>query len=394
MNVIFYAHGGSYNHGCEAIIRGTINVLGDHRYTLYSMRKHEDAENGLDKLVQIEDDVTEINKLTLHYFIYCLKYKLTHDDTLFYREQHRNLYRNCSSGSIAFSVGGDNYCYDGLPERMAEYNEGFVRKGLKTVLWGCSIEPELLKNDKIRSDLKKYSLIVSRESITFNALRENGINQSVLFPDPAFALEKDDSVMLPDAFGSKGVVGINASPLVEGIAGDIVFQNYCRLIEHILANTEMDILLVPHVVWPDLDDRNSLKKIREYFKNNSRIYLVPDVNCQKLKGYIGKCTYFIGARTHSTIAAYSQKIPTLVVGYSVKSKGIARDLFGTCENYVVSVQDMKNDMQLVDAFSWIVTNRENIIGILNERIPSYISRLGELRKMIEELNSKNEYKEE
>ena len=47
---------------------------------------------------------------------------------------------------------------------------------------------------------------------------------------------------------------------------------------------------------------------------------------------------FIGARTHATIAAYSSCVPTLVVGYSIKARGIAKDLFGTDEGYVLPVQ--------------------------------------------------------
>ena len=55
-------------------------------------------------------------------------------------------------------------------------------------------------------------------------------------------------------------------------------------------------------------------------------------NCRQQKYIISQCAYFIGASTPSTIAAYSTGVPTLVVGYSVKAKGIAKDLFGTYDN--------------------------------------------------------------
>lgn len=55
---------------------------------------------------------------------------------------------------------------------------------------------------------------------------------------------------------------------------------------------------------------------------------------------------FIGARTHATIAAYSSLVPTLVVGYSVKARGIARDLFGTEKNYVLPVQLLRKEEDL------------------------------------------------
>lgn len=78
--------------------------------------------------------------------------------------------------------------------------------------------------------------------------------------------------------------------------------------------------------------------------------MIEDCNCMQLKGYISRCRFFIGARTHATIAAYSTFVPTLVLGYSIKSRGIATDLFGSDENYVISIQDLLNEEDLYQAF--------------------------------------------
>lgn len=66
----------------------------------------------------------------------------------------------------------------------------------------------------------------------------------------------------------------------------------------------------------------------------------------QLKDCIARCSFFIGARTHATIAAYSSCVPTLAVGYSVKAKGIATDLFGTEKNYVLPVQEIHSETDL------------------------------------------------
>ena len=48
MNIVLYGHGGSRNHGCEAIVRSTIMLLGEqHNYTLLSERPEEDIEYGI-----------------------------------------------------------------------------------------------------------------------------------------------------------------------------------------------------------------------------------------------------------------------------------------------------------------------------------------------------------
>jgi polysaccharide pyruvyl transferase WcaK-like protein len=124
----------------------------------------------------------------------------------------------------------------------------------------------------------------------------------------------------------------------------------------------MKILLVPHVVWASNDDRKPLREFYEGFKDTGRVYLVEDSPAEVLKGYISKCSFFVGARTHSTIAAYSSSVPTLVIGYSVKSRGIATDLFGQTENYVLPVQEIRETDSLIRAYEWIMKNNKSIGG--------------------------------
>ena len=147
----------------------------------------------------------------------------------------------------------------------------------------------------------------------------------------------------------------------------IAFQNYVKLIEYIMNETDMNVCLIPHVIWEPVDDRKPMKRLLEIFKDSGRVILLDDYNCEEIKGFISRCRFFVGARTHATIAAYSTCVPTLVVGYSIKSKGIALDLFGTYDNYVVSVQNMKNDMELTKAFRFIVDNELTIKNRLNVR---------------------------
>ena len=134
----------------------------------------------------------------------------------------------------------------------------------------------------------------------------------------------------------------------------ITMKNYNNFIEFILRNTHQNVALIPHVVWKNNDDRKILKELYEIHKYTGRVVLLNDMPAEKLKGYISKCSFFVGARTHSTIAAYSSNIPTLVIGYSVKSKGIAKDLFGTYKGYVLPVQKLASENSLVDAYMRIM----------------------------------------
>ena len=236
----------------------------------------------------------------------------------------------------------------------------------------------------IIEDLKKYDYIIARESITFNWLLEAGIQKEKigLYPDSAFTLEKDSNhKKIDDRFK---YVGINMSPVIMDTENGktLIYNNYRKLIEYILKETNYHILLIPHVVWGNSDDRKAMMRLYDVFKNSGKIDLVEDQNACKLKDIISKCELFVGARTHSTIAAYSSCVPTLVVGYSVKSKGIAKDIFGCYENYVIGNNELIEEDNLQKAFIWLEENKKEIQIHLNNFMPEYIKRAYEAGDVI------------
>lgn len=227
-------------------------------------------------------------------------------------------------------------------------------------------------------DLYRYDRIIARESITYETVREalnrvygnSGLDKVVYCPDPAFTLPADESG-LPEGFESGNTVGLNLSPMVQDYAasGESVLVAYEALIQHILDTTGMKIALIPHVVWDRSNDLVPLRRLYDAFRETGRVQLVGDMSAEKLKGVIANCRFFIGARTHATIAAYSTLIPTLVVGYSVKARGIARDLFGTAEHYVLPVQTLKKPEQLIDAWKWLYSHEDDLHYQLAESAP-------------------------
>lgn len=113
--------------------------------------------------------------------------------------------------------------------------------------------------------------------------------------------------------------------------------------------------------------------------------VIEDGSCEELKGYIARCRMFIGARTHATIAAYSSLVPTLAVGYSVKAKGIAKDLFGSYENYVIPVQQLQEKEDLIGAFEWLKDYEEEIRQDLRRVMPEYRKKALLIGREVEKL---------
>ena len=370
-----YSHGGSGNHGCEAIVRSTIKVLNENSVNVFSHNVDQDVKYGIDDICNLQKDtVSSIQRGSLKWLLSSIQSKTTGRIDLKVKYQRKLLFDNIHSGDICFSVGGDNYCYAGV-EILGAVNYCLRKKHCKTVLWGCSVEPELLNNQQVINDISKFDLITARESISYQALKRIN-NNTYLIPDSAFALDRID-LPLPNGWKENNTIGVNASPLIlsSGNNKNIVMAAYRKLIITIIENTDSTIALIPHVVWDNNDDREVLKQLYEEFKNTGRLVLVDDFNCMQLKGYIAKCRMFIGARTHATIAAYSSCVPTLVLGYSVKSRGIAKDLFGTDKNYVISVQDMKNSNLLSEGFLWLLENEKSIKAHLQSIMPDYINKV-------------------
>ena len=364
-----YGHGGSGNHGCEAIVRSTVGILGG-EIELLSNHPEQDRHYGVDQICRVTEETdTPLKRGSLNWLLSSLETKLTGKYDRYFRYTKEKLLSRATRGDVFLSIGGDNYCYPGT-EHLATINRNLRKKGVKTVLWGCSVEPSLLENPIVAGDLAGFDLITARETISYEALKAVNPN-TMLVADPAFTLERRD-LPLPDGWVEGKMVGINASPLIlDSGDGKLVMEAYRNLIRRILDTTDLNVVLVPHVVWDSNDDRKVLTPLYEEFRSTGRVILLGDHSCTELKGYIARCRLFIGARTHSTIAAYSQLVPTLVLGYSVKSRGIARDLFGSEEHYVIPVQGMTDPNALADGFDWLLKNENDIRVHLEKTMPGY-----------------------
>ncbi len=378
---ILYPHGGSGNHGCEAIVRTTMAILEGipDSATLFSERPEEDRLAGIDRLVSVVEARESLKRWQK--LVSAIFYKLTNTDERFYRYQCAPLIKHADSNTIALCIGGDNYCY-GWVDFIYAQNKFLRGEGVATVLWGCSIEPSAM-DEVMVDDLRRHAVITTRESITFGALQEKGLENVKLYPDPAFQLTKTN-LPLPEGFEEGNTVGINLSPLImkyekkQGMA----MKSYNALIQHILESTDMQVALIPHVVVKGNSDLDPMAELYEAFKETGRVVLIGDHNSMELKGFISRCRMFIGARTHATIAAYSSGVPTLVVGYSVKARGIARDIFGSEEGMVLPVQDLTSTSQLIDAFEKLRTQETEVRDILKNVIPDYAAKASRAREVI------------
>lgn len=338
--ILLYGHGGAYNHGAEAILRTSLPIFREINVPilLSTHFPEQDREFGLDKLVDrlIPADlslVPEEKSADSFEGRECAAAKI-----------YRDTLAEIDSETICIGVGGDNYCYPNW-HRQSVFHHVAKERGGQSILWGCSIQPEMI-DDRMASILREHDRIFAREPLTANALKARGISRVTLLPDPAFLLPVEP-VELPKGFQGR-TAAVNLSPLMLRQSEQLL-KHFVETARFLL--TKLDtLLLLPHVTMPVDNDQEALDKMVEYLSpsEQARICRVShELNAGQRKYLISHCELLVCCRTHASIAGYSTGVPTIVVGYSVKSQGIGVDI--GMDHWVLPISDSSRLMPLTAA---------------------------------------------
>lgn len=373
--IVLYNHGGSGNHGCEALLRSITKLINTpEKIAVLSSHPEEDYKYGATGHIRESIiDKTDVNKYSVPFLIGYIKLKLFGDYALLDALPYIERLKEFDSTNLFISIGGDVYCYEDYKKYII-IHKYLAKKGIDSVLFGCSVTNELINNREFLKDMKKFKSIYARETLSYNLLKQAGLKNIKYIPDPAFLLEAEETDL---PFDNTEYIGLNISThlLSDRMNIEQLLGNIKIFVDWIINHTDFSIALIPHVVWSDTNDLVLLARFYNEFDDKSRIKLVSDQKAPKLKYIISKCKYFIGARTHSIIAAYSTCVPTITLGYSIKSLGIATDLLGAEENYVIQKENLKNPDTLIQEFKKLSTNEDEIKKILLLKVELIRSRL-------------------
>lgn len=195
-------------------------------------------------------------------------------------------------------------------------------------------------NDKVKKKalkiINKAYKVYARDRRSKEYVIQMGVQRQVdLSIDMAFSLPYDKRKyhIKEDGFN----LGINVSGLLwkGGFNNSnqfnltLDYKSYViKLIEYYSNINEINIHLIPHVIDFSKnahdDDYSVLKELNVKFPN---VILAPAfINPIDAKSYISNMDCFIGARMHSTIAAFSSGVATIPVSYSRKFEGVFEDI--------------------------------------------------------------------
>lgn len=185
-----------------------------------------------------------------------------------------------------------------------------------------------------KKTLEKAKLVIARDEKSYDFVRLNTKQSEILKTiDMAFFLPYNFFKMEEKYVN----VGLNVSALLWhggytknnqfGLRFDYV--HYIQLIiNYFLNKTNCKVHLIPHVVSSYNNIENDYQVSYEIFKEYSheRLVLSPFfLSPIEAKGYISSLDFFLGARMHACIAAYSSNVPLVPMAYSRKFNGLFKD---------------------------------------------------------------------
>lgn len=389
-NILLIGHGGFYNRGCEAIVRTTVelikNAVIDCNISLLSFDPLSDElfadQSGIrvDKIIDGKPEGAK--RFSVSWILQTLHRRIFYCNLNIYNYLCIPYFKNAD---VVISVGGDNFTDDyGNPKIFFDSLRISRKLGAKTVIWGATIGP--FKNCKAEKlwakELNMANLITIREDKSIDYLKNLGVDKNVIrVSDPAFLLPAlQPKSELPFAIEKRKMrVGIGMSDLLVGqnvtSKSDKYIQSNVDFIKYLINHYGAEVILVPHVTKQSRghNDYRICEEVNKYINKPECCFVLPEAfNACEMKYCISLCDYFIGARTHSTIASFSSNVPTISIGYSTKAWGINTDVLGNTK-YVISIDNL-DVKSLIEKFNTLYKDNVGVRNKLKQSIPAVILR--------------------
>lgn len=225
--------------------------------------------------------------------------------------------------------------------------------------------------DDAMSTIENATFVMTRDKASFNYINEITPRQKNLgeYIDVAFFLPYTKM-----EFSKEHIhVGLNISALLwhGGYTGGNQFglkANYPvvirQIIEYFLSIKEVKLHLISHVVNTNRTVENdyavSYDLWREY--NNENLILAPlALSPVEIKDYIAGMDFFMGARMHATIAAFSAGVPVVPMAYSRKFNGLYVDTLHYDQLVDLTTDE---DFSIIEKIKDVFGRRHTLHGII------------------------------
>jgi colanic acid/amylovoran biosynthesis protein len=284
------------------------------------------------------------------------------------------------NASLIISTGGDVLTEDyGLVDFINYAGNLLIGIFLKkpVVIFAETIGPFKHKLGKAVAKylLNHASLITVRGEISKEYLSMMGVDKvpRYLTADTAFLLEPVPPQAIKQILEKENIrdddllIGVTVSGLIPryGFSEISAVKNkYARYVEimasitnYIIEKLGTTVVFIPSVTEPTYDDRRIADAIFKLVKNKSKVRVIKnEYTCEEIKGIIGKCSMFIGARMHVAIFSTSLCVPTIAIAYSRKTY----EVLGPLTNYVIDIRRGLEYNTFISMINEVWFNKEKI----------------------------------
>lgn len=390
MRIGLYGIRGTYNFGCEAIVRGAREFIKDifpEAQVVYYSYSYE-----FDKKALADLDIEVVSVIEKNSLGKRVVNKILNTLDLEKRVFTFNIDKMISNIDMIFSIGGDIYTIPAFIREKDKYKyynplvDFCKRSGKPIVVYGASVGPwgnYVKAVEYYKRNLMKYIAILCRERDTVSYLEGLGFSNTIFFPDPAFQLggQRNNN-------GQK--IGINLSPLsLKEIYGDYTDEHIARLsglLDRIHEETGRDMVFLPHVLSKNINDNDLLflKKIRDKMENSANVSIADSSSgFLGIKEAIRDCYIVISARMHCAVNAIEENVPTIFLSYSQKSIGMCEYVYGD-KSWVLNIAEA--DRKLIPMVMDMCGKRDELTQYLdkqNERIKKdYAENKDQIRSLL------------
>jgi len=252
--------------------------------------------------------------------------------------------------------------------------------------------------------LSKAKLVALRDELSYDYLIKLGLKPENLYlgADMAFLMPPAPPRVMEEVLTAEKavkdnrlIIGISPSlfqmelgNIFAGSAADkpeIYLGLIASLADFAADTLAARIYLIPHV-HPD-DSRVCREVYSRMHRKDSVQVFNGDYPSEIIKGLIGECNIFVSCRMHASIAALSQAIPTLTLGYQEKYWKLLGDYLGQSD-YLVDIKMPKaEDIQatLRQKLAYMAANRPEIserikerLEVINQRAALYGQKVAEI----------------
>ncbi len=299
--------------------------------------------------------------------------------------------RAIREASLVIALGGDVFSsdYASAPAHLHPLQFA-LRHHVPVAMLGHSIGPfkTAAESSQWLDVARRCSLITVRESLSLDYLLRD-----LKLPAQLVALTADPAMLLqpPEAEQTESLLaayGISAGTPLVAIAPSQGVIEYARLdanrhldawvevVRTLIDRIGAEVLIVPHVqeTYVANDDRLIAAEIHRRLDFDRRVHLAAaDHTASEYKGMIAACDLIVAQRMHAAIAAISSGKPALLVGYSVKSRGIIKDIFPDSDlagSALISIQDFLDPTKAVAAVQTAWSKRAATGSSLSGRLPA------------------------